>query len=272
MTHKKIILAGAVILLAAGLILAGCGKKTADTNTSVQNVNTKTDEAPYTMITGTKTFALQLVNGLFEYSKMTFYAGDSVKVTLKENGTPVDFEFVMPNVKSTDGIFTTILQANDQGGTYQLVCQERECGTIVLTVVPSSAPNTNESVNTNTSANANSSVNINASGGITRVELQRLPKGTDFSPNVNMATTNSFSVGDNFGFGVTGTFASAAKLTFAILDSKGTVVEPQGMQFNLINGTNGNCCFGLPATAGSYNVKFYVNGTEGYSAPITVTE
>jgi hypothetical protein len=266
MTHKKIILAGAVILLSAGLILAGCGKKTANTNTSVQNVNTKTDEAPYTMITGTKTFALQLVNGLFEYSKMTFHAGDSVKVTLKENGTPVEFEFVNPNVKSTDGVFSTILQANDQGGTYQLVCQGRECGTIVLTVVPSSTANTNASVNTNAVTNTNSA------SSITKVELQRLPKGTDFSTNVNMAVTNSFSVGDSFGFGVTGTFASAAKLTFAILDSKGTVVEPQGMQFNLMNGTNGNCCFGLPQTAGSYNLKFYVNGTEGYSAPITVTE
>ncbi|MFA5069937.1 MAG: hypothetical protein WC528_01530 [Patescibacteria group bacterium] len=263
MTHKKILLAGVVFLLAVSLVLAGCGKKTtttSNTNTSAQNVNTKTDEAPYTLVGNTKIFALLLVNGVFEYTKMTFLAGDTVKVTLTENGAPVDFEFVNPNVKSTNGQFVTGIQNNDQGGTYQLVCTGRECGTINVTVVPAATTNTNAAANTN------------ASYGITKVELQRLPKGITFSPNVNMATTNSFSVGDNFGFGVTGTFATGAKLTFAILDSSGNIVEPQGMAFNLVNGTNGNCCFGLPNSAGSYNVKFYVNGTEGYSAPITVTE
>jgi hypothetical protein len=171
MTHKKIILAGLVILLAGGLILTGCGKKTTVTNTT----NTGT-------------------------------------------------------------------------------------------------PNVNAEANTNAAANTNSGVNTNSATGITKVELQRLPKGVTFSTNVNMATTNSFSVGDSMGFNVTGTFAEGSKLTFAILDSNGNIAEPQGMSLNLINGSNGNCCFGLPTSAGSYTVKFYVNGTEGYSLPMTLIE
>lgn len=266
MNNKKIILASAVMLVAMALIISSCGKKTqTNTNTTPANTNVVVTEAPYTMSGSTKVFTLKLVNGMLNYKTMTFHAGDSIQVNLTSDGQPVDFEFKGTGAKSTSGVFSTMISNTDSGGTYQLSCVDRDCGGITLTVIPLKTTNTNTNTN-------NAVSNTNSQSGITKVELQRLPAGTAFSPNVNMSTTATFEVGDQMGFGVTGIFNSGDKLTFAITDANGNTVIGQGLQKDLITGTNGSCCFGLPSSAGSYNVQFYVNGVLGESVPITMTK
>ncbi|MDD5342364.1 MAG: hypothetical protein PHI73_03440 [Patescibacteria group bacterium] len=250
------------------LILSGCGQKkksTDNVNTNNANTNSNTNaiggEAPFTMSGNTKVFTLKLVNDRFNYTTMTFYAGDIVRVTLASDDQPVDFEFKGTGAVSTSGTFSTSINNTDPGGTYQLTCKDRECGSITVNVVnlnPASA-------NTNTNASTT---------GITRVELQRLPAGTTFSPNVNMEVTNTFEVGDLYGIGVIGNFTANDKYSRAIVDSAGNVVEAVGPESQLQagNSTNGSCCFSLPSTPGEYSMKIYLNGVEAQSVPITVSE
>jgi hypothetical protein len=263
MNKKKLFLAS-IVVIGAVLILSGCGKKT--TNTSAANTNTIITEAPYTMSGNTKAFNLKLVNGQLNYKTMTFYAGDSVEVRLTSDNQPVDFKFQeVPSAASTNGIFGTNLEENDQGGTYHLICSDRECGIITLTVVPKTNTNASNS-NTNGATNTNTAPNKE----ITKVELQRIPAGTAFSPSNTYETTTSFQVGDQFGLSVTGNFIVGTKFAHSITDSTGKDVEGQTQHSDLRGGSNGSCCYSLPSTAGSYNIKLFIDGVAAETVPITV--
>ena len=272
MNNKRLLMSA--IMIVAVSLLVGCGKaKNTNTNTttnsnenenSAVNTNTNPGEAPFTMSGTTKVFTLKLVNGAFNYNTMTFYAGDNVQVTLTSDNQPVDFIFVGTDARSTSGVFSTNIVNTDPGGTYQLQCADRACGSLTVSVINLNPVNSNTN-NTNTT-------NTSGTNVITNVELQRIPVGTTFDPSTRYTTTTDFKIGDQFGFGATGTFSTGAKLTFSVADSAGQVVDGPSMQFDLINGTNGNCCFALPATAGQYSIKFNVNGTEASSVPITIAE
>ncbi|MFA5107138.1 MAG: hypothetical protein WC497_02285 [Patescibacteria group bacterium] len=272
MAKKRVLLLSLFTIMMVTVI--GCGKaKNTNTNTATNenensnsaiNTNTNPGEAPFTMSGTTKVFTLKLVNGVFNYNTMTFYAGDNVQVTLTSDNQPVDFIFVGTGARSTSGVFSTNIVNTDPGGTYQLQCADRACGSMTVTVI-----NLNP-VNSNT--NNTNATNTSGTNGITNVELQRIPVGTTFNPSTRYTTTTDFKIGDQFGFGATGTFSTGAKLTFSVADSAGQVVDGPSMEFDLINGTNGNCCFALPSTAGQYSIKFNINGTEASSVPITITE
>lgn len=271
--NKKIILASVVLLAAAALTLSGCGKKTiTTTNTTTTNTNTVVvTEAPYTMSGATKVFSLQLANGLFNYKTMTFHAGDSVEIRLTSDGQPVDFKFQDVPAASSNGVFGTIIQNNDPGGTYRLICSDRECGSITLTVIPNTTANTNTLANTNQAINTNASnTNSIPNKEITKVELQRIPAGTGFNPANTYPSTTSFQVGDQFGLSVTGNFIVGTKLAHSITDSTGAEVESQTQHADLRAGSNGSCCYSLPATAGSYNLKLFIDGTAAETVPFTV--
>ncbi|MFA6588259.1 MAG: hypothetical protein WCT08_04260 [Patescibacteria group bacterium] len=261
---KKTILIRSVFLIALAFVVTGCSKKTTNTNTTNTNTNVVVTEAPFVMNGSTKVFSLKLVNGLFNYKTMTFYAGDNVEVRLTSNNQPVDFKFQNVPATSTNGIFRTIIQDDDKGGTYLLVCSNQECGSITLTVIPKTNTNTTNG-NTNQAANTNTSPNQ-----ITKVELQRIPAGTTFSPNNTYETTTSFNVGDQFGLSVTGEFKLGTTLAHTFTNSAGKEIEAQSKHQNLQPGTNGSCCFSLPTTAGSYNLKLYVDGKAAQSVPITL--
>ncbi|MFH0805242.1 MAG: hypothetical protein V1916_03555 [Patescibacteria group bacterium] len=228
-------------------------------------------ETPYVMENDLKVFTLKLVGGVLNYKTMTFHAGDRVEVRLTSDSQPVNFKFQeVPTAASVNGIFGTILQDNDQGGTYHLICSDRECGSIALTVVPNTNTNAAAS-NSNAVTNSNAAANANAANQITKVELQRIPADTTFSPTNTYTTTTSFQVGDLFGLGVTGNFAAGTKLAHTFTDSTGREIEAQSQHPDIQSGTNGSCCFSLPAAAGSYNLKLYVNGTAAPSVPITIS-
>jgi hypothetical protein len=266
--NKKIILLSIVLLAAVALTVSGCGKKTttSTTNTAI-NTNTVVTEAPYTMVGGSKVFNLQLIDGLMNYKTMTFHAGDLVEVRLTSNGQPVDFMFQeVSAAASTNGVFGTKIENNDQGGTYHLICKTQSCGSITLTVIPNTTANTNTAANTNQSANTNSTPNKE----ITKVELQRIPVGTTFSPTNTYAATTEFQVGDQFGMSVTSNFIVGTKLAHSITDSTGAEVESQTQHADLRAGSNGSCCYSLPATAGSYNLKLFIDGTAAETVPFTV--
>lgn len=265
MTNKKLFLIF-VVLIGVALIISACGKKTqTNTNTASSNTNKVVTEAPYTMSGNTKIFDLKLVNGMLNYKTMTFYAGDAIQVNLTSDDQPVDFKFQNVDAKSTSGVFSTMINNTDPGGVYQLVCSDRECGAITVTVI-------NPNKNTNTTTNTNQTANTNSASSISKVELQRIPAGTTFSPSNTYETTTSFPVGDQFGISVTGNFATGTKLAHTFADSTGKEIEAQSSHPDLQTGTNGSCCFSLPATAGSYNLKLYINGAVAQSVPITVTE
>jgi hypothetical protein len=269
--NKKQYLIAATIMIGAAFFLTGCGSKNTNTNSQL-NANVVVTEAPYTLSGATKVFNLKLVNGLLNYKTMAFHAGDSVQVRLMSDDQPVDFKFQNVPAESTNGIFSTNVAADDKGGTYNLICKDRECGSIAVTVIsnPNASANTNSVANTNATANTNASSNTNTSG-VTNVELQRLPSGTTFNPNVNMPTTTAFKVGDQFGISITGTFKTGDKSSFSITNSKGQTVDPQSAQRDLQTGTNGSCCYNLPATVGSYNLNVFVNSAKTQSVPITIS-
>ncbi|MDD5039579.1 MAG: hypothetical protein PHY34_00325 [Patescibacteria group bacterium] len=262
-----------VLIIAVAITVSGCGKKTSNTPKTNANKNTNTvvTEAPYTTENGTKIFSLQLVNGLLNYKTITVYAGDAMEIRLTDNGQPVDFEF-KGITQSTNGVFGTRINLDDPGGTYQLTCLNTSCGSIAVTVI-------NTSTNANTAANANTALNANAAAGsntnaanqITKVELQRIPAGTTFTPTDMYETTTSFTVGDLFGLSVTGNFAAGTTFAHSFTDSTGADVEGQSQHSNLQQGSNGSCCFSLPPAAGSYNLRLIVNGTEAESVPITMS-
>lgn len=269
MNNKKALLVAAMVLGIA-VVLSACGKKTATTTTNTAtNTNTNTNavvtEAPYTMVGGTKVFNLTLVNGALNYKTMTFHAGDSVEVRLTSNNQPVDFNFSPVPAASTDGVFRTNIANDDKGGTYSLGCVNTSCGIITLTVIPTA------NANANTAANSNQATNTNTANQITKVELQRIPAGTGFTPTGTYETTTSFKVGDQFGVSVTGDFTVGSKLTHTFTDSTGKATEALSSHPDLRGGTNGSCCFSLPTTAGSYNLELYVNGAKAQSVPITMT-
>lgn len=271
--NNKFVIAGVALLALAALTLSGCGKKTTTTETNTaKNTNTVVTEAPYIMSGSTKVFNLKLANGLLNYKTMTFYAGDTIEVRLTSDDQPVNFKFQeVPAAASTNGIFGTIIQENDQGGTYHLVCSDRDCGNIALTVVPKANTNSTTGSNTNGTTNTNTTANTNAASQVSKVEFQRIPAGATFSPTNTYETTSSFQVGDQFGLSVTGTFKTGDKSTFSVTDSTGREIEPQGMSSNLQTGTNGTCCFSLPSAAGNYFIKVFVNGVETRSTSITVS-
>lgn len=263
--NKKYTVVSTVLLVAAAVALSGCGKKTTTTTTNTNTVPVVVTEAPFTMESGKKVFSLQLVNGLLNYKTMTFTPGDTVEIRLTSDNQPADFKFLEVPAVSTNGIFGTILNTNDPGGTYKLVCVDRECGTITITVLPGT------NVNTNASAVTNQPANTNSTSQITKAETQRIPAGTTLTPGMNMVTTTTFTVGDQLALNITGTFNSGDMLTHAITSSTGTTVIAQGPSSTLMTGSNGSCCSALPSVAGSYNVDLYVNGTKAQSVPITVT-
>lgn len=265
---KKKILFVATVIVSTALILSGCGKKTTTTNTA-KNTNTTVivTEAPYTLVGSNKVFNLQLVDGVLNYKTMTFHAGDMVEVRLTSNGQPVDFMFQeVAAAASTNGVFGTKIENNDQGGTYHLICKTQSCGSITLTVIPNTTANTNATANTNQSTNASSTPNKE----ITKVELQRIPVGTTFSPTNTYAATTEFQVGDQFGMSVTGNFIVGTKLAHSITDNTGAEVESQTQHADLRAGSNGSCCYSLPTTAGSYNLKLFIDGTAAETVPFTV--
>lgn len=267
MNKIKLIVMG-ILIVGAGFVISGCTKKT--TNTTNTNTPVVVTEAPFVLENGSKVFTLKLVNGLLNYKTMTFHAGDRVEVRLTSDDQPINFKFQeVPAAASTNGVFGTILQDNDQGGTYHLICSDRECGSITLTVIPKAGTNTSAN-NTNQASNTNTGANINSTNQITKVELQRIPEGTGFTPTGTYETTTSFHVGDQFGLSVTGDFIVGTKFAHAITDSSGKSVEAQTAHSDLRAGTNGSCCYSLPTSAGSYNVKLYINGTEAQSVPITM--
>jgi hypothetical protein len=268
MTSQKL-LTGAIIVIGAALILSGCGKKTVtDTNTQ-QNINAVITEAPYIMSGTTKIFSLKLINGQLNYKTMTFLAGDSIQIRLTSDAQPVDFKFrEIPDAASTAGIFNTNIQDNDPGGTYYLICKDRECGSITVTVVPKT--NTNSTTG-NTNQITNTASNTNTTNQITKVELQRIPAGTGFTPANTYETTTSFEVGDQFGLGVTGDFIVGAKLAHDFTDSTGKSIEAQTTHPDLRAGTNGSCCYSLPTSAGSFDLNVYINGDKAETVPITMT-
>ncbi len=271
--NKKFILGSCVLLAMAALILSGCTKKTATTTANTaKNINAVVTEAPYTLTGSNKVFNLKLVNGQLNYKTMTFHAGDTIEIRLTSDDQPVNFKFrEVPAAASTNGVFGTIIQDNDQGGTYHLICADRDCGNITLTVIPKTNANSAAGGNTNGTVNAGVGANTNSVGQVSKVEFQRIPAGTAFSPTNTYETTTSFRVGDQFGLSVTGTFKAGDASTFSITDSTGREIEPQSAPSNLQTGTNGTCCFALPSTAGNYFVKVFVNGIEAKSTPITVS-
>ncbi|MFA5134413.1 MAG: hypothetical protein WC505_01340 [Patescibacteria group bacterium] len=262
-----VIIAIVVIGAAAAVYFVTKGEKNSNSVATVntaQNTNTAVTEAPYTMSGNTKVFSLELVNGQLNYKTMTVYAGDSVQIKLTSDGQPVDFQFQnVPEAVSTAGIFNTTIQENDQGGTYYLICADNTCGSIAVTVVPKANVNASAS-------NANASTNAASAAEITKVELQRIPAGTTFSPTDTYETTTSFEVGDLFGLSVTGNFAAGTTLAHTFTDSTGAEIETQSQHPDLQAGTNGSCCYSLPLTAGSYNLKLFVNGAAAQSVPITL--
>ncbi|PIY95764.1 MAG: hypothetical protein COY66_05890 [Candidatus Kerfeldbacteria bacterium CG_4_10_14_0_8_um_filter_42_10] len=265
---KKLVLLAA-LLVSFALVLSGCGKKTqTNANTTPINTNTVVTEAPFTLSGITKIFELKLVNGQLNYKTMTFYAGDTIRVSLTNDDQPVDFEFKNVGAKSTSGVFSTSISNTDPGGVYQLGCIDRDCGIITVTVI-----NSNKNININSNANqaTNTNTNNTATSSITKAELQRLPAGTTIIPGMSMETTDIFQIGDQYGLNVLGVFKEGDILTHSIVDSNGTEVEPQGPSSNLITGSNGSCCYSLPNLAGSYSVRLYVNGQETLSVPFTVT-
>ncbi|MFA6099070.1 MAG: hypothetical protein WCV50_06070 [Patescibacteria group bacterium] len=270
--NKKNILASTALLVLVALTASGCTKKTTTNTTTntVKNTNVIVTEAPYIMTGSTKVFNLKLVNGLLNYKTMTFHAGDTVEVRLTSDSQPVDFQFQeVSSATSVNGVFGTVITEDDRGGTYHLICKNTSCGNIAVTVIPNANINSSAS-NTNASANINAAANTNTANQITKVELQRIPAGTTFSPTNTYETTTSFQVGDQFGLGVTGNFAAGTKLAHSFTDSSGAEIEAQSQHPDIQNGTNGSCCFGLPATAGSYDLKLYVNGTVAQSIPFTM--
>lgn len=262
MVNKKVLFMA--VLAVFVLVLFGCGKAKQETNGN-NNANTSIvgGEAPYVMSGSTKVFALKLVNGRLNYTTMTFYAGDSIRVELTSDGQLVDFEFIGVGAQSTNGAFSTMISNTDPGGTYQLGCQDRACGSLTVTVI-------------NSNKNINTAQDTNSSFGISKAELQRLPAGADFSRYVSgeltMEVTNRFKISDQYGLNVTGTFQSGDMLTHAISDNTGKEVFGQGPQSKLQTGSNGTCCFSLPEVAGEYNVNLYVNGNMAESMTIIVSE
>jgi len=248
-----------MIALAIGLVslLAGCGKKAITNQAADPNQKTNADvvvtEAPYTMAGGTKIFNLELADGKLNYKTMTFNAGDMIEIHLSNNGQPENFRFQNIPAFSTNGVFGTKIQNDDQGGNYFLVCTEKDCGMIAVTVVPGTA-------GANTSP---TDVNVNnQTTKIDKIELQRIPAGTTFNPANTYEATAIFKVGDQFGFNITGTFKVNDKLTYEIVDTAGKIIEPQGVSSKLITGSNGSCCFATPTKVGAYTFKAYVSGVE----------
>lgn len=264
----------AVVAVVAGVVyFVWFGKKEKATNSNTAtnnapvNTNVVVTEAPFIRSGNTKIFSLKLIDGQLNYKTMTFYAGDNIQVNLTSDGQPVDFEFQSVGVKSTSGVFSTQINTTDPGGVYQLVCSDRSCGAVTVTVI-----NSNVNLNTNATVNTNQSANTNSTSQITKVELQRLPAGVAFNPGINMATTTSFNVGDQYGIGVTGVFKSGDQLTHSITNMNGQEVLSGGVASSPTTGTNGTCCFALPSVAGQYNVKIDLNGVVAQTVPITVSE
>jgi len=259
MNHQKL-LAAIAIGAVFSVVGAGCSK------TTTKNTNTVVTEAPYVVEGAKRVYSLQLVNGLLNYKTMTFHPGDSVEIRLTEAGQPVDFYFQeVTAAASTNGIFGTNINTDDPGGTYHLICKNRECGGITVTVPPGTKTITNATGATN------QPVNTNTANGITKVELQRVPVGATFGPNNNYAITTTFVVGDQFGLNVNGKFNPTDLLTYGVNNSGGQQVIMPGPSSKLTGTSNGSCCFGLPATAGSYDLILYINGVQARSVPITMT-
>jgi len=262
--NNKAMWRSAIFLVVLSLALAGCGQKkttASTTNTPIKVVI----EAPYVVENGLKVYALKLVNGLLDYKTMTLHPGDRIEIRLTSDGQPVDFKFQEVPAASTNGIFGTDINTTDPGGTYHLVCVDRECGSITVTVPPGTNGNTNT-----TASNTNQTSTTPVVSQISKAEMQQVPAGTTFGPGLTLKTTTAFNVGDQFGLNVVGTFNPTDLLTYAINDQAGVQVIAPGPNAKLTGTSNGSCCYGLPSQAGNYTVDLLINGVKATSIPITL--
>lgn len=93
--------------------------------------------APYIIVSdpnpNTKYFLLELVDGKFNYDRINVNFGDSFKISLTENGEPVDFIFEGHDVSSTNGVYSTTITATDVGSVI-IKCKDRDCGQIEFVI------------------------------------------------------------------------------------------------------------------------------------------
>ncbi len=99
----------------------------------VSNSLTSDNDAPYEIMSderGTKHFTLDLINGTFNYSRLVVYPGDSFRLSVMEDGSPVDFEFAETGQTSVNGSFTMVVADDAQPDTVTVQCLERNCGSL----------------------------------------------------------------------------------------------------------------------------------------------
>jgi len=119
-----------VILIAAGLITSAIIKLSNRTNT-----NTTLTPAEFTMTNTQKVFDLQVVNGSFNHSSITYQTSETVEIRLRKDDQPVDFRLQeVPSVQSKDGVMLTNQSPLNQVGTYHLVCVNQGCGVMVVNI------------------------------------------------------------------------------------------------------------------------------------------
>ncbi len=93
------------------------------------------DSASYVMTpAGTKHFMLDLVNGRFGYERVVVKPGDSVQITLMENGFPVEFTFPSTGQVSEKGTFSTEIPIDAASFEEPITCLNRDCGTLLFII------------------------------------------------------------------------------------------------------------------------------------------
>ncbi len=118
------------------------GAETADVNvnTATQPTNSTVagTEARYEIsadpVPGTKHFMLDVVDGTINYDTITVSAGDSFRITLMEEGRPVEFTFPSTGQTSQNGTFTTTVGKDATDDTVSMTCLNKNCGELTLII------------------------------------------------------------------------------------------------------------------------------------------
>jgi len=100
---------------------------------TVDSTAADSNTAPYIIESdpnpNTKHFSLELVDGKFNYDRINVNFGDSFKISLTENGKPVDFIFEGQEVSSENGVYSTTITATD-AGSVMIKCKDKDCGQV----------------------------------------------------------------------------------------------------------------------------------------------